>query len=299
MDFLKLIKKEGYIPLSYELNKKLGLTKSVVLTYLIQKYLYLRRYNRIQDEFYCNAEELENKIALPILEIKSIFDDLQSYDLISCYYQDEKWYFTIYEKNITEYFRESNKLKLNFKQDQAVDDLNKADDNKNYLSDKTLKLFSDLYGKNMPKLTQKELLSIINDDDVVSKAIEISGKYSPDKTSYIFKVLKDWKGKGLVNMKKLENYLYMQEIGEDEGIEITTQDYNAIEEICFNYNDKNKSIFSDKKNVTSVYFAVKKNGWKELKFIKKVFKEADESNCNIEEVLNEIGIYISYAKGYR
>ncbi|MFW6009531.1 MAG: hypothetical protein ACOCP8_09735, partial [archaeon] len=169
MDFFNLIKKKGYISLSFDLCNKIGLKPTVVLTYLIQKYLYFNQ------KFYCKDKEIESKLNLSSSEVENIIKLLCNYGFINL---QENRYFIINEDKIIECF---NCKDIIFAETEVKD--------KNLLSDSTLNLFFELYNKSMPILTQKKMLNIIENENLIKKAIEISAEYSPEHSSYIFKIL--------------------------------------------------------------------------------------------------------------
>lgn len=218
MDFIVLIKKKGYLPLSFELCNVLGLRATAVLTLLIQKYLYLKEKGKlINGKFYCSEKDIVHKLGISVEELIETITFLSEKGLLDYEYKGYH-FFTLHLDSINFLFGET-----------VVEN--------NYLSENTRQFFKELYNKNLPLLTQKKLLDIIFDEEVIQEAIKFASMYSPTNVSYLFKLLKDWKDKGLTSIEKVNAYFNC----EGEADNLSDSDVMYINNIISRY----ETVFKD------------------------------------------------------
>ncbi|MFW6312009.1 MAG: DnaD domain protein [Nanoarchaeota archaeon] len=278
MDFIKLIKKEGYIPLSYELNNILGLKATAVFTILIQKYLYVKSQGKLNNgKFYCSEKDIESKTGIGPEEQSAIIENLSNRGLLTCKKRGYR-FFKIYEDKVLALF-------------------NSISDNDVILSLDILDKLKELYGRSVPVYTQKKLKDIIDDEDVIRKAIELAFEHSSKSISYIFAILRDWKEKELTTLDKVHIYLNSSD---ETGKTLSSKDLKAINEIrssyqkCFKANN-----LLDADIALKLYIEINKNKSFSVDIIEKIFKKAYDDNIGVNELLKDIEYYIYSAYGYR
>ena len=66
LDFMKLIESKGYISVSKELARNIGLHETMILTELISKYNYFKDKGQLDKEgfFFCTVDDLEHETTI-------------------------------------------------------------------------------------------------------------------------------------------------------------------------------------------------------------------------------------------
>ena len=84
MNFLDLIKSNGYITVSKELAREIGLQETIILSELISQYEYFKEKNELDQEgyFYCTVNKMEKCTTLGEKAQKRAIDNLKSLNLI-------------------------------------------------------------------------------------------------------------------------------------------------------------------------------------------------------------------------
>ena len=108
LDFLKLIESKGYITVSKELARNIGLDETMILTELISKYNYWSENNQLTDQgyFYITIEDLKKETTLTRYRQTKAINNLKEMNLISTKKQGlpAKRYFKIHINNIKKLF---------------------------------------------------------------------------------------------------------------------------------------------------------------------------------------------------
>ena len=116
MNFLDLIKSKGYIVVSKELAKEIGLNETIILAELISQYQYFKDKGELDEQgyFYCTIDKMENNTTLDREKQDKAIKNLINRNLIKKERKGlpAKRYFKINETNITKlFFTHKDKIK--------------------------------------------------------------------------------------------------------------------------------------------------------------------------------------------
>ena len=271
MNFLDLIKSDGYITVSKELAREIGLNETIVLSELISQYEYFKNNNQLKDQewFYCTIDKLEKQTTLSKDQQNKAPNNLERNIWITKKLKGlpARRHFKIHTKEIKKLFlneenadnprnvqieeksqtgkRESRKQHsgkvANINNKNYNNKNNKTNNNK---SAKISKKFKEVFQKDLSGEILEELLSIYEDREIIYKAILVAEQKSKGipSVSYLFKTLKNWANEGLNDIEGINRHLKQRQASKGH--------YKANKS-----NEKNKELH-DVENL-------EKNGWNE------------------------------------
>ena len=108
MNFLDLIKSKGYIVVSKELAREIGLNETIILAELISQYQYFKDKGELDEQgyFYCTIDKLEKNTTIEKSKQGRVINNLIDMELIEKNTKGvpPKRHFKINETNITKLF---------------------------------------------------------------------------------------------------------------------------------------------------------------------------------------------------
>lgn len=290
MDFLKLIESTGYITVSKELARNIGLDETLILTELISKYNYWKENNKLKDGyFYVTIKDLKKETTLTKYRQTKAINNLKELNLIKTKKQGlpAKRYFTILKENIIEQFydlnRNNDKNLHNTQQNTKVENqrfksdkdkqnstskdenqqnnpsnsyhdlevknsktskgkngklngknstqlrINNKNNNKkeeeeselstNKISEKTQKLFYQVYDRNMKNYEAKLILNYNFSDELLQKALKLTGTYGGKTLAYLLNILDQWNKKEINSLEEAEKQIKLYKNPAEEDLE--------------------------------------------------------------------------------
>ena len=131
MNFLDLIKSKGYIVVSKELAKEIGLNETIILAELISQYEYFKNNGELDEQgyFYCTIDKMEDNTTLDKHKQSRAINNLVDSGLIEKNTKGipPKRHFKINETNITKlFFTHKDKIEDKSKHKSELEKLYKA-----------------------------------------------------------------------------------------------------------------------------------------------------------------------------
>jgi len=248
MNFLRLIESKGYITVSKELARNLGLDETLILTELISKYNHWKDKGKLTEEgyFYITIKDLKHETTLTKYRQTKAINNLKDMGLIKTKKQGlpAKRYFTICKNEIKRLFfdienknlkntdnprndqevknsktrecksgklsgENSPQLRTNNKSNKTEEEDARARGEKlenKKIPDKVQQKFQQIFNRELSQEMYNKLIKYFTGEDILLKALE-TAELNADKPSYLLKVLKDWKDKGLSTVKEIITYL--------------------------------------------------------------------------------------------
>ncbi|MGM0411076.1 MAG: DnaD domain-containing protein [Bacillota bacterium] len=245
MDFLRLIESKGYITVSKELARNIGLDETIILTELISKYNYWRDNEQLKKGyFYITIKDLKKETTLTKYRQTKAINNLKDLGLIKTKKQGlpAKRYFTICREDIKRLFFNLDKQKsiknaekvYNPRNDLEVKNSKTSDgkirklkvknstqlrtNNKKYyneeeeeinlnLSTKTENLFKNTFNRSIRNFEIKQLSEYQFSEEIIQKAIKLASIYGGNSLAYILKILDDWKKNNIKNVEDVDDLI--------------------------------------------------------------------------------------------
>ena len=241
LDFLKLIESKGYITVSKELARNIGLDETMILTELLSKYNYWKDKEKLTEEgyFYITIKDLKHETTLTKYRQTQAINNLKKMNLIKTKKQGlpAKRYFTISEKEIIKLFfkidekeekksdkprndqevknsktREGKSGKLKVKNSTQLRTNNKnklkeeeEGENSQFKNlEKITTLFEQVFNKKMQPFHLKLLKNYDYQDEIVTKALKDSGTHNAQSFQYTLKLLKNWSNRDITTVEEIE-----------------------------------------------------------------------------------------------
>jgi len=253
LDFLNLIESNGYITVSKELARNIGLNETVILAELISQYKYHKGRGELKKGwFYCTIDKLEKNTTLNRYYQTKAIDNLKNLNLIKMERKGlpAKRYFKILENEIKRLFYAENvdkprDVQIENISQTRVKESNKQEGNsvtninKNYnnnilikeeeegnlstekISKKTRDLFQQVFDKEMKPYQVNAIKKYNYSNKMIQKALEVAGKYNAKSLQYLLDMLQDWSNKGISTPEDYERFKRAYK-GEE-----TSEDYKA------------------------------------------------------------------------
>ena len=234
MNFLDLIKSSGYITVSKELAREIGLQETIILSELISHYEYFKKENKLDQDgyFYCTVGKLKKNTTIPKKTQSRKINNLIELGLIEKKLKGlpAKRHFKINENKLLNLFFDQNldnprQLQMG-QNDSSRSDKSKQQEepkrtsinNNNYNNNKTEeeegekipakfdKKFQQVFNRKLSVDLYQKLTKIYSDSKILFKALEVAEE-NADKPSYMLQILSDWQNKGLTSVSQVNAYL--------------------------------------------------------------------------------------------
>lgn len=230
IDFLKLISSKGYLTISKELARNIGLDETLVLTELISKYNYWNEKQQLDEEdyFYLTVEDLEYETTLSKYKQTQAINNLKKLKLIQTIVKGlpAKRYFKINENNIKKLFFFDSKKSEECRNDKEVKNLTSSSKifNQQEVKNSTqlrtnnnIKIeeeesinfqnkFEKIFGKKLTVDLYNKILKLYSNKKIINYALELA-ELNADQPAYILKVFNDWKKNKLINIDEIKKYV--------------------------------------------------------------------------------------------
>ena len=234
MNFLDLIKSNGYITVSKELAKEIGLNETIILSELISQYEYFKKNGQLKDNkwFYCTIEKMEEQTTLNRYYQNKAIDNLKELGLLEVERKGlpARRYFKIVENEIIKLFLDKKSeeprhlqnenisqtgMKQSYKQESnSVTNINNNNNNNNKteeedareIPEKISTKFEQVFNRKMSVELYNKLIKIYSDPQILLKALQVAEEQA-DKPKYLLVILKDWKKENMTSVSEINSYL--------------------------------------------------------------------------------------------
>mgnify|MGYP006277558131 FL=1 len=238
MNFLDLIKSDGYITVSKELARKIGLQETILLSELISQHKYFKQRNELDKEgyFYCTVDKMEKQTTISKKTQTRKINNLVEMGLIEKKLKGlpAKRHFNINEQKILDLFLDKNSDNPRHVQkgQKALtrEDKNKQQEGskrtsihnnkynnkteeedarvheKKKIPDKIKQKFDQVFNRELSVELYEKMLKIYSDQKILFKALKVAEEKG-DKPCYVLEILSDWQNKGLTSVSSINTYL--------------------------------------------------------------------------------------------
>ena len=242
MNFLDLIKSDGYITVSKELAREIGLQETIILSELISQYEYFRKRNELDQEgyFYCTVNKMEKCTTLGEKAQKRAIDNLVKLNLIENTLKGlpAKRHFKINEEEILKLFFNNNpedprhvqilqnvasrseekseqdtakprNINNNNYNNEKIEEEDAQKEKEEFIektADKIISKYEQIFDRKLSAEFYQKLIGICADPNVIYKALLVAEEKA-DKPGWLLKTLRDWKEKNLNSIKSIDRHL--------------------------------------------------------------------------------------------
>jgi len=237
MDVLDLIKSDGYITLSKELARKIGLNETIVLMELISKHKYFEKNDKLDNQgfYYCTVADLQKSTTLNKYYQNKAITTLEELNLIrkevkgipskrhfkinypeieklflnkgkkadNPRHESEENYSPPRNKNISHL--ESNRVSTN-NNNNNNNKTEEEDAHEKKIPKKISTKFEQVFNRKISVELYNKLIKIYSDSQILMKSLQISEEQA-DKPKYLLTILKDWKEQNLTSVSEINQYL--------------------------------------------------------------------------------------------
>lgn len=232
MDFLRLIESKGYITVSKELARNIGLDETMILTELISKYNYWKDKKELTEKgyFYITIKNLKHETTLTKYRQTKAINNLKEMGLIKTKKQGlpARRYFTICEDKIKKLFFAPDKHSDHPRNDQEVKNsktsniknrklkvknLTQLRNNNNKTEEEDIKIpqkiqlkFQQIFNRELSVEFYNKITEIYPESNIILKALSVCEQQA-DKPKYLLIMLQDWQDNGLKSVSSINTYL--------------------------------------------------------------------------------------------
>lgn len=232
MNFLDLIKSTGYITVSKELAREIGLHESMILSELISQYEYFKNRGELNHEgyFYCTIDKMEKQTTLTrelqdkaiknLIKLNLIKKEIKGLPAKRHFKINEQEIFKLFLTKKTEEPRHVQNESMTqtsksekHKQERVIDtninnnNYNKTEEEESVEIPQKIQLkFQQIFNRQLSVEFYQEITAIYSNTDTILKALSICEQQA-DKPCYLLVILKDWKQNKLHTITEIDTYL--------------------------------------------------------------------------------------------